>query len=121
MIEAKRFNLPKRKIKSVGEDIERIDYLFEHRNEEFGKRLENIRDYKFRGKILADVWTQNERKRQIEKAFEENRFIEAFLPDLIKKYPTQKYQYNVAGFRETEVDKVIRENYFLLYVEWDLI
>ena len=58
IIEAKRFNLVKRKTKSIGEDIIRINSLSGDFAKEFADRIPNFASYKLQGMILyfPNLW-----------------------------------------------------------------
>jgi hypothetical protein len=119
IIEAKRFNLVARKTKSIGADIVRINSLSANFTKEFAERIPDFADYKLQGMILADVWTEVNRKTEIKLAFENNIFLEKYLPNIAQKYPESKMQYNVIGFENTPYESV-NKNYFLLSMTWEM-
>ena len=106
VIEAKRFNLVKRKIKSIGEDIVRINSLSTDFAKELADRIPNFAEYKLQGIILADVWTEVNRKTEVKEAFENKDFLEKYLPDVAQKYPGDKMLYNIIGFENTPYESI---------------
>lgn len=115
IIEAKRFSLVKKKTKSIGDDILRIEVFAK----EFIERMPNFAGYSLQGVILADVWTEAERKIKIKEAFENKNFLKTCLSSGEQKLADEEVHYNVTGFENTP-HECVNKNYYLLGMTWDL-
>ncbi len=69
LIESKRFSNPHQKIASVGADINRIQHAKDNYLHDFQLRVPDFTSYRIYGVILADIWTETQRKKQIYASF----------------------------------------------------
>ena len=83
-IESKRFSDTTKKVKSVLNDIKRV-YDFVHTDLGKDDRFTKFYDkgYKAYGMILADIWQENSRKKQLYDLFKTNSFFKE-IPSFLK-------------------------------------
>ena len=116
IVEAKRFSNPALKIKEISKDIERIHRLAAELKTE--DRIEMNKVKRCYGIVLADVWTETDRKKQILESYkagqknpqDKESFINRYLPDL----NLFNLQYDVRDISEIE-------NYYLLSFWWKIL
>ena len=114
-VESKRFSEPAKKIREVGEDIDRIYSCIEELKEDGNDSRINLKKYKkVYGLVLADVWTETPQKKSILKAYNENKFLEEFSTTInSKQNGISSEKYYVHDF-----DKL--PNYHLVSFMWKL-
>lgn len=111
IVESKRFtNISK--IKDVADDVERIDPL---RVNDDQNRID-LKGFSFYGMILADVWTENNSKRNILKSFVDKNFFDKYEKTLNCKTKPQNVYYWTN--QATPFEKV--PNYYLLAAMWKI-
>ena len=72
LIEAKRFSNTTGKKKSVLEDVERINGFAKAKMDD---RFQEFKDFKVFGVILADVWQENQKKKDLYESFKQGDFF----------------------------------------------
>ena len=72
MIEAKRFSNTTGKKKSILEDVERINGFAKTKMDD---RFQEFKDFKVFGVILADVWQENRKKKDLYESFKQGDFF----------------------------------------------
>ena len=72
LIEAKRFSNTISKKNSVLEDVERINGIAKAKTDD---RFQEFKDFKVFGVILADVWQENQKKKDLYESFKQGDFF----------------------------------------------
>lgn len=129
VIESKRFSELFKKVREVGEDIERIRDFDTKYFAEFANRIPYLEEYSIVGVILADIWTEGKNKKAVMQTFKESSFVQHY-----QKYFSQDIKNQAAWFSNGQYfcedfadvkpshvkDNVyIRETYYLLGMIWD--
>lgn len=124
LIESKRFSTPNKKIIGVGADIDRIQQSIESYSQDFKSRIPDFLNYSIYGVVLADVWTETRKKKQIYDAFKKAEFVEVYLTEHLKKYPPlSEASYFVGDFADLPIDAPkwdILQTYHLVSFVWTL-
>ncbi len=129
VIESKRFSELFKKVKEVGEDIERIRAFSTDYFEEFVDRIPNLKEYTVVGVILADVWAKGKNKIAISKAFMESSFIRDNWQHFYEMDEEESWFFNGQHFNIDFIDlkpspvytnDCIREQYHLVGLIWDV-
>lgn len=124
LIESKQFSNPHQKIASVGADINRIQHAKDNYLHDFQLRVPDFTSYRIYGVILADIWTETQRKKQIYASFATGKFIPDFLEDFLIKYPSLNHAtYYVGDFTDLPRDAPRRDSlqtYHLISFAWEV-
>ena len=115
-IEAKRFTSVGTKIKSVEEDIKRINKAMTAKRYSVRPCFSDFKSYTTRyGVILGDVWTGNSEKTDLCRAFESNDFPLTYMSEkIVKQNQLEDVACFVRGFTGMTKYKEINDNYNLL-------
>ena len=124
LIESKRFSNPHTKIASIANDIDRIQNVKINYLHDFMSRIPDILNYQIFGVILADVWTETRKKKQIYDSFVAGTFITDFLEDNLIKYPSlHNATYYVGDFDNLPCDapkRDVLQTYHLVSFAWEI-
>ena len=124
LIESKRFSNPHTKIASIANDIDRIQNIKINYLHDFMSRIPDILNYQIFGVILADVWTETRKKKQIYDSFVAGTFITDFLEDNLIKYPSlHNATYYVGDFDNLPCDapkRDVLQTYHLVSFAWEI-
>jgi len=87
-------------------------------------RIPDISNYQIFGVILADVWTETRKKKQIYDSFVAGTFITDFLEDNLIKYPSlHNATYYVGDFDNLPCDapkRDVLQTYHLVSFAWEI-
>lgn len=124
LIESKRFSSPKEKIASIADDIDRIQNVKSNYLHDFMLRVPDILNYQIFGVILADVWIETPKKKQIYDSFVDGTFVTIFLEDYLVKYPSlNNATYYVGDFDNLPCNapkKDVLQTYHLVSFAWEI-
>ena len=129
VIESKRFSELFKKVREVGEDIERIRAFSTDYFEEFVDRIPNLKEYTVVGVILADVWAKGKNKITISEAFKNSSFIQYVRQHFCKIDEEESWFFNGQHFNIDFIDvkpslvypnDCIREQYHLVGLIWNV-
>lgn len=124
LVESKRFSLPQKKIASIATDIDRIQNVKSNYLNDFVSRVSDVLTYQIFGVILADVWTEKPKKKQIYKSYVAKTFINDFLEDCLIKYPSlRNATYYVGDFDDLPCDapkRDVLQTYHLVSFAWEI-
>lgn len=112
IVESKRFRYLNKKLRSIGNDIERIDPL--RIND--GQNRVDLTGFSFYGIILSDVWTENNSKSNILNNFADKDFFDKYEETVPCKNKLQNVYYwtnQAAPFEKAP-------NYYLLAAIWKI-
>ena len=126
VIESKRFSHVHKKIREVGDDIERIRKFKTEYFKEFIDRISDLREYSVKGVILTDVWTETPLKTDIKETFCNAIFGPRYLSGIFADDSWfANGHYFCEDFADCKVSTVranntIPKNYYLLGMIWDV-
>ena len=128
IVESKRFSNPEEKANDIGEDIQRIQSMREDEQAEteLGERIENWEEYTIIGVIVADVWTETDKKKAVYNYFYNQDFYEGIFDKCENLNKLLKEENTVKCFTEkfdTEDSRInhghaVTENYKLIEIQW---
>jgi hypothetical protein len=129
VVESKRFSELFKKVREVGQDIERIRAFSTNYFEEFVGRIPNLKEYTVVGVILADVWAKGKNKITISEAFKNSSFIQYVRQHFCKIDEEESWFFNGQHFNIDFIDvkpslvypnDCIREQYHLVGLIWNV-
>ena len=129
IVESKRFSNTEKKVKEVGEDVNRICEFQTTYFHEFTDRIPVLEEYSVVGVILADVWTEGAEKLRLKQSFENKTFLYDYQDKLLLSECSISWfikgRYFCANFADIKVPAVrekntIPTNYYLLGIIWDV-
>lgn len=129
VVESKRFSELFKKVREVGEDIERIRSFSTKYFGEFVDRIPNLKEYTVVGVILADVWAKGKNKIAISKGFMDSSFIRDNWQHFYEMVEEESWFFNGRYFNIDFTDvkpspvysnECIREKYHLVGMVWNV-
>jgi hypothetical protein len=129
IVESKRFSDTDKKVKEVGEDVNRIHEFQTTYRHEFIDRIPALEEYSVVGVILADVWTEKRAKSILKQSFENKTFLHDYQDKLLIGECPDTWFINGRYFCENFTDikpslvynnACIQEQYHLVGMIWDV-
>ena len=127
VIESKRYSNPNGKMFEVGEDIERVfefsKQIVEENKPGGSKRIDISKFDRVYGVILADVWTETDKKIEIKKSYEigtkdansKDAFLNRFSDNILYSNDLKELKYNI----QSNINSSL-ENYNLVSFVWEV-
>lgn len=116
IVESKRYSNTEKKIREVGEDIDRIyEFSEEIRKEDRIPLYENEHIY---GVILADLWKETNTKEQVLQAYDEKNFLKKYSEKLRNIHQPENEQYFTFLINGSRMRKA--KPYYLLSILWQI-
>ena len=137
-VEAKRFSNPQKKIEEVGGDINRIYKLYQELKKDSASeerpRIDIGKVKHVKGIVLADVWDETDRKKEILESFQKGQMNPNSPEAFLRKYENdlknggletgwkmERIEYYVSeSFQIPETETTNHSDYYLLAFTWDI-